>query len=116
MTWTRRRDQSTGHIVHPSVVLAEHGHVPAADVAEHGVEDGHAVGSDHADSTELLDQTDEHDDQEGFVHLGVAPDVPHVVTLALLVLSDQDVQCHEKVFKKLSINYESTLKARAKMI
>ena len=59
--------------------------------AEHRVEDGDAVGADDADPAELLQDADEDDDEEGFVHLGVAPQVPHVVALALLGLSGQQL-------------------------
>ena len=73
-------------------VPTQHGGVAvAAGVAEHRVEDGDAVGADDADSAELLEDADEDDDEEGFVHLGVAPQVPHVVALALLVLSGQQL-------------------------
>ena len=68
--------------------------------AEHRVEDGDAVGADDADPAELLQDADEHDDEEGFVHLGVAPQVPHVVALALLVLSGTTVTHESGVVNK----------------
>ena len=57
----------------------------AGRVAEHRVEDCDAVGSDDAHSAELLDDTYKHNDQERFVHFGVASDVSHVVALPLLI-------------------------------
>ena len=72
----------------------------AGVAAEHRVEDGDAVGADDADPAELLQDADEHDDEEGFVHLGVAPQVPHVVALALLVLSGTTVTHESGVVNK----------------
>lgn len=68
-------------------VITEHRHVAGAQVAEHRVEDGDTVGSDDADTTELLDKAHKHYDQEWLVDLWVAPQVPHVVTLSLFVTS-----------------------------
>ena len=57
----------------------------AGAVTEHSVEDGDAVGSDNADTAELLDKTNEDNDEERFVDFWVAPDVSHVVTLPLFI-------------------------------
>ena len=65
--------------------LHQAGVAVAAAVTEHGVEDGDAVGSDNADTAELLDYTDEDNDEERFVDFWVVPDVPHVVTLSLFI-------------------------------
>ena len=67
-------------------VPAQHGGVGVgAGVAEHRVEDGDAVGSDDADSTELLDDAEENNDEERFVHFRITLDVPHVVTFPLFI-------------------------------
>ena len=57
----------------------------AGGVAEHRVEDGHAVGSDDADSTELLDNAEEDNDEERFVDFRVILNVSHVVTFPLFI-------------------------------
>ena len=67
-------------------VPAQHGGVGvAAGVAEHRVEDGDAVGSDDADSTELLDDAEEDNDKERFVDFRIILDVSHVVTFPLFI-------------------------------
>ena len=67
-------------------VPTEHGGVAvAAGVAEHRVEDGDAVGSDDADSTELLDNAEENNDEERFVDFRIILDVSHVVTFPLFI-------------------------------
>ena len=67
-------------------VPTEHGGVAvAAGVAEHRVEDGDAVGSDDADSTELLDNAEENNDEERFVDFRITLDVSHVVTFPLFI-------------------------------
>ena len=64
----------------------QHGDVAVAGgVAEHGVEDGDTVGPDDADSTELLDDAEENNDEERFVHFRITLDVPHVVTFPLFI-------------------------------
>ena len=54
-------------------------------VAEHRVEDGHAVGSDNAHTAELLDNAQEDNDQERLVDFWVTSDISHVVTLSLFI-------------------------------
>ena len=67
-------------------VPAQHGGVGVgAGVAELRVEDGDAVGSDDADSTELLDNAEEDNDEERFVDFRVILDVSHVVTFPLFI-------------------------------
>ena len=64
----------------------QHGDVVVAGgVAEHGVEYGDTVGPDDADSTELLDDAEENNDEERFVHFRITLDVPHVVTFPLFI-------------------------------
>ena len=72
-------------MTHLALPLHHAGVGVAGRVAEHRVEDCDAVGSDHAHSAELLDDTYKHNDQERFVHFGVASDVSHVVALPLLI-------------------------------
>ena len=67
-------------------VPTQHGGIAVAGgVAEHRVEDGHAVGSDDADSTELLDNAEEDNDEERFVDFRITLDVSHVVTFPLFI-------------------------------
>ena len=67
-------------------VPTQHGGVAVAGgVAEHRVEDGDAVGSDDANATELLDDAEENNDEERFVHFRITLDVPHVVTFPLFI-------------------------------
>ena len=81
---------------------AQHGGVAVAGgVAEHRVEDGDAVGSDDADSTELLDDAEEDNDEERFVDFRVTLDVSHVVTFPLFI-SPAQFQLSGSSFKKMN--------------
>ena len=78
-------------------VLPEHGRVGVVGgVAEHRVKDGHAVGSDDADSTELLDDAQEDNNQEGLVDFRVIFYISNVVTLPLFV-SPVRSSSHDKI-------------------
>ena len=86
-------------------VPAQHGGVGVGGgVAEHRVEDGDAVGSDDADSTELLDDAEENNDEERFVDFRITLDVSHVVTFSLFI-SPARFQLSGSNFKKMNGHY-----------